>query len=45
MVAPRHFGAGVAQVFLNVGFFDLGGTGKTGAQGLAGEVALAFAFG
>jgi hypothetical protein len=32
-------------VFLNLGFFDLGGTGKTGAQGMAGEGALAFAFG
>jgi hypothetical protein len=45
MVAPRHFGAGVAQVFFNLSFFNLGGTCKTGAQGLAGEVALAFAFG
>jgi hypothetical protein len=37
LVAPRHFGAGVTEALLNVGFFDLGGTGKTGAQGyLAG---------
>lgn|GEM_PF-6777788 len=30
---------------MNVGFFDLGGTGKTGAQGMAAEDALAFTFG
>ena len=34
LVAPRHFGAGVTEALLNVGFFDLGGTGKTGAQGI-----------
>ena len=28
-----------------MGFFDLGGTGKTGAQGMAGEGAIAFTFG
>jgi hypothetical protein len=35
----------VAEVFLNVGLFDLGGTSKTGAQGMAGEDALAFTVG
>jgi hypothetical protein len=28
----------VAEVFLNLGFFDLGGTGKTGAQGNRGDM-------
>jgi len=35
----------VTEVLLNVSFFDLGGTGKTGARVMASQVALAFTFG
>jgi hypothetical protein len=32
LVAAGHLGAGVAEMFLNVGFLDLGGGGEPGAE-------------
>ena len=37
LVAPGHLSAGVAEMFLNVGFLDLGGGGEAGAQRVASE--------
>jgi len=31
LIAPGHFGAGMAKVFLDMAFIDLGAAGKTGA--------------
>ena len=37
LVAAGHFGAGVTEMFLDVGFLDLGGGGEAGAQRMAAE--------
>ena len=37
LVAAGHFGAGVAEMLLNVGFLDLSGGGEAGAQRVAAE--------
>ena len=45
LVAAGHFGAGVAEVFLDMGLFDLGGGGETGAERMAAEGEPPFALG
>ena len=45
LVAAGHFGAGVAEVFLHMRLFDLGGRGQTGAQRMAAEGEPPFALG
>src|SRR5271156_6149590 len=37
LVAPGHFGGGVAELLLHPAFVDLGGGGEAGAQRMAGE--------
>ena len=45
LVAPGHFGAGVAKMLLDVGLLDLGRGGQAGAQRMAAEGKPALALG
>lgn len=45
LIAAGHFGAGVTEMFLDMGLLDLRGAGEACAKGMAGEGAFAFALG
>jgi hypothetical protein len=45
LIPAGHFSAGVAEMPLNVGLFDLGGGGKAGAERMAAEREPPFALG
>ena len=45
LVAPRHFGGGVAEMFLHMRLLDLRRRGEPGAQRMAAEGAPSFALG